>query len=40
MLLIYYGGGIAPAGNPVLKTGGTRDGIGIDTYFLRQLGPP
>ena len=32
-----YGGGIAPAGNLVLKTSGTRDGMGIDTSLRRQL---
>ena len=31
------GGGIAPAGNLVLKTSGTRDGMGIDTSLRRQL---
>ena len=37
MLLIYYGGVIAPAGNTVLKTVGTRDGMGIDTSLRRQI---
>ena len=32
-----YGGGIAPARNLVLKTSGTRDGMGIDTSLRRQL---
>ena len=32
-----YGGGIAPAGNLVLKTSGTRDGMGIDTSLRRQI---
>ena len=32
-----YGGGIAPAGNTVLKTVGTRDGMGIDTSLRRQI---
>lgn len=32
----FYGGVIAPAGNLVLKTSGTRDGMGIDTSLRRQ----
>ena len=32
----YYGGVFAPAGNLVLKTSGTRDGMGIDTSLRRQ----
>lgn len=36
MLLIYYGGGIAPVGNLVLKTSGTRDGMEVGTSLRRQ----
>ena len=32
-----YGGVFAPAGNLVLKTSGTRDGMGIDTSLRRQI---